>query len=475
LPLALVPWIVALFFERKRWIGLLSGAVFGLAFWCLSVSWVSFVVVNFGEQPSWMGPACVVLLALILSQWPALVGWTVVAAFPTGSRWRLISFPILWTAAEHARGVVYNGFPWNLTANALYRHPLWLQTASIWGAYGVGLVVAAVWTLFAAVLLAPDTGSRLRVSSALVVLLLCAGLFGLEADRPGAPLGPALRIDAVQPNVAQLERLNPEEAAESYGAVISWIRRAASRHPALIVVPESAFYGLTWQRSEILRRDLTVAASDCRCAILFNDIDEMPDGRYFNAARLLTPDGLLAGTYRKVHLVPFGEYVPLPRLFFFMKAVTRAVGAFSAAKSPVLLEQAGVKIGPAICYEMTYPTLAREEARSGATLLASISNDSWYGRAGAQEQHFSAAVLRAIETRRPFVRAAVTGVSGIVDERGRIVAEVPAGEPGIAEASIVPGTARTIWSRWGVGVPVAADLAAGLMVVLGLGVWRRNR
>ena len=470
-----MPWIAALFFEKRRGIGLVSGAAFGLAFWCLSVSWVSFVVVNFGEQPRGMGPACVVLLALILAQWPALLGWTIVSAFAPGSKGRLIAFPLLWMASEHARAVVYKGFPWNLTANALYRHPLWLATASVWGAYGIGLVVAVVWASFAAVLVRPRLRARLRIASGLVLFLLVVGLFGLEALRRREPAGPPVKVAAVQPNVAEQQRLSPEAAADAYARVVGAIRRAASEHPDLIAVPESSFYGLDWQGSEILRRDLTEVARECRCSILFNDIDELPDGRYFNAARLVDSLGRLSGTYHKVHLVPFGEYVPLPKLFFFMKTVTRAVGAFSAAESPVLLDDGEVKIGPAICYEMTYPSLPREETRAGATLLASISNDSWYGKAGAQEQHFAAAVLRAIENRRPFARAAITGVSGIVDARGRILAEVGAGETGIAEAAVLPEAGRTVWTRWGIAFPLAADLAAALMVVLGLFRLRRKR
>src|SRR5262249_48565325 len=156
-------------------------------------------------------------------------------------------------------------------------------------------------------------------------------------------------------------------------------------------------------------------------SVLFNDIDEMPDGRYFNAARLLAPSGLAATTYHKVHLVPFGEYVPLPRLFFFMKSVSRIVGSFSAAGEPVILRAGKLAIGPAVCYEMTYPSLARDEARMGATLLATISNDAWYGRAGAQAQHLLAMPLRAVEVGRPFARAAITGISAIVDSRGRML------------------------------------------------------
>ncbi|HEV2064204.1 MAG TPA: hypothetical protein VGS00_06615, partial [Thermoanaerobaculia bacterium] len=148
--LAPVPWLVALSTEEKRGRALLSGFLFGLAYWCLSIPWIVYVVTHFGGQSGWMGIVCLAILAAILGQWPAVVAWGVVAAAPSGSARRLALFPILWMASEHARSVVYGGFPWNLTGYALSRHPIWIQTASCWGAYGVGFLVMATAALLAA-------------------------------------------------------------------------------------------------------------------------------------------------------------------------------------------------------------------------------------------------------------------------------------------------------------------------------------
>jgi apolipoprotein N-acyltransferase len=276
---------------------------------------------------------------------------------------------------------------------------------------------------------------------------------------------PQVTVACVQPNLPQSARETAESAARQYHTVIEAIRRAAELRPDLILVPESSFYGATWQRSPTLQRDLSAIAASSGAAILFNDLDEESDEVYFNAARLLTPRGLAAATYRKVHLVPFGEYVPLPRLFFFMKSISRAVGSFSAAPAPVVVSAGGLALGPAVCYEMTYPSLSRQEVRDGATLLVSISNDAWYGKAGAQEQHFEALVLRAIENGRPFARAAITGISGVADSRGRVLARVSADVAGVARAAVVPRSRRTVWSRWGgVVFPGIADFAAIAMV-----------
>jgi apolipoprotein N-acyltransferase len=475
-PLALAPWAAALFAEEKRGRALFSGVLLGIVFWCLSVPWVSFVVTRFGGQPAWMGAVCVFLLSLILCEWPALVGWIAVSAFPARCPARLAAFPLLWMASEHARSVAYKGFPWNLTANALAEHPAWLQTASWWGAYGVGGLAAASGALVASLFL--FRGARRWAAAGGIVLggilLWAFGRWRMNRTDPSSVA--AVRVACVQPNLPQSARETAPSAARQYVTVIEAVRQAAARRPGLILIPESSFYGATWQRSPALRRDLSEIAAASGASILFNDLDEESDDVYFNAARLVTPAGLAVGTYRKVHLVPFGEYVPLPRLFFFMKSISRAVGSFSAAPAPVVLSAAGLSLGPAVCYEMTYPSLARREVRDGATLLVSISNDAWYGKAGAQEQHFEALVLRAIENGRPFARAAITGVSGVADSRGRIVARVRADVAGVAEAIVAPRSERTVWSRWGGAVfPGIADSAAIAMVLSALARARRQR
>jgi apolipoprotein N-acyltransferase len=474
-PIALAPWIAALFFEEKWSRAILSGLIFGLVFWGLAIPWVSFVVTHFGGQPAWMGAICVFLVALILAEWPMLVGGTLVAAFPARSPWRLAAFPVLWMAAEHARSVAYKGFPWNLTANALAQHPVWLQTASWWGAYGVGALLAAAATTLAGFVLA--RGRRRLASAALLAFLVAAaGVFGAHRLTEPTLAHARVRVACVQPNIPQAARETVEGAAHNYETVLDAVRRAAASRPDLILVPESSFYGLTWHRSARLRRDLSAIAAESGASILFNDIDEESEDLYFNAARLLTPRGLARATYRKVHLVPFGEYVPLPRLFFFMKSISQAVGSFTAADAPVVLSTDRLSLGPAVCYEMTYPSLARDEVRNGATLLVTISNDAWYGRAGAQEQHFEALVLRAIENDRPFARAAITGISGIVDAKGRVLTKIEADRTGVADAAVTPGAERTVWSRWGAATfPGIADLLSVAMVLSGIVRWRRSR
>ena len=466
LPLAPVPWLVALAREQSRGRALLSGFLFGMAYWCASIPWIVFVVTHYGGQGAVMGVVCLLLLAAILSEWPALVAWGAVAFAPAGAASRLAVFPLLWMASEHARSFIYGGFPWNLTAHALYRHPIWLQTASLWGVFGVGCLVFSVASLLA-------TGIARRRPSTFIAagtLALAAAIAGGIRLRMPEPASREFTVALLQPNTREEERRVPGGAAETYRKVIDQTLQAAASKPRLIVAPESAF-PLYWQRSERLRADLAAVASRSGGSFLFNDVEEMPDGSYYNVARVAGAGGLIGPPYRKVHLVPFGEYVPLPRVFFFVRQVSSEIGAFAAAERPAVLEDGDLRIGVGVCYEILYPSLSRDQVGSqGANLLATISNDSWYGKAGAQAQHFAGALLRSVETERYLLRAAITGISGIVDQKGRIRAETPPDQRALILGQARAFDMRTAWVRWGWWIPRAADAAA--VAVLLFGVFR---
>lgn len=469
-PLALVPWIVALARESSLLRALFSGALFGMAFWCASIPWISYVVTNYGGQSPIMGVACVVILAGILAEWTAVVGWGTAVAGPPGSWRRLAAFPLLWMAAEHARSIAYGGFPWNLTAWALARRPLWTQTASVWGSYGVGLAAASVSALIAAFAIS----RRPRPLAAAALAVVAVGLFG--ASRLGRPeeTGASRVVSIIQPNLTEEDRRSPDRAAASYETLRAQGLSAAAGRPDLIVFPESAF-PFYWEKSPRLRTDLLAIAAACRCPVLFNDVTWESEGAVSNAARVVTPDGLAPGIYRKVHLVPFGEYVPLPRLFFFARRISQEIGEFTAASEPVVLRSGPFALGVGVCYEIIYPPLARRQTEEGANLLATISNDSWYGRAGAQEQHFAGAVLRSVENGRYLVRSAITGISGAADSRGQIFGELPANQAGTLRVRVRLLDGKTVWTRWGHGLPYAADVAALAMLIFGLARRRSAR
>jgi apolipoprotein N-acyltransferase len=193
-----------------------------------------------------------------------------------------------------------------------------------------------------------------------------------------------------------------------------------------------------------------------------------PEMRIYNAAFLVQPDGTVGGVYRKMQLVPFGEYVPLKDLFFFVGPIVEAVSAFSPGTQPVLLPVGSHMASTAICYEVIYPNLMRRFVADGSELLTTITNDAWYGTSSAAYQHWDQAALRAIEGGRYLARAANTGISGFVDPYGRVLAKTTLFEQALVVEDLRFITARTIYSRIG-------DLAAWLSLALTMAALAASR
>ena len=172
-----------------------------------------------------------------------------------------------------------------------------------------------------------------------------------------------------------------------------------------------------------------------------------PEGGFTNSAFAIRPDGVTS-RYDKVRLVPFGEYVPLWGRLMISDSLVREIGAFTAGTEAIPLD-AGIPLGLAVCYEIVFPNVVGRQVQAGAEVLATLTNDAWYGTSWALDQHFAQAVLRAVETRRWVVRAALTGISGAVDPSGRVVQRLDAGDEGVLIADVRPAVGRTPAVRWG--------------------------
>jgi apolipoprotein N-acyltransferase len=184
--------------------------------------------------------------------------------------------------------------------------------------------------------------------------------------------------------------------------------------------------------------------SELRTPLLLGS-DEVEDGdtpKSYNSAFMIDNGGATAAVYRKIHLVPFGEYVPFQNLLFFVGPLVEAVSAFSPGTRVTMLPVEGHMVSTAICYEVTYPALAREAVKNGSELLTTVTNDAWYGESSAPFQHFEMAVMRAIEQGRYLVRSANTGISGIVDPYGRVLIRT-----NLFETAAVVGEARFVQAK----------------------------
>lgn len=456
--MALVPLLIALEASRKSF---LLGWLFGLSFWLVSVSWIAPTLETYGSLPRWLAFAGLGLLASVLALYTGLFG-TVARRLGPLSGWSLVVLPALWVLLEWLRGHLLTGFPWNLAAYAWVDMPGARELSSWVGSHGVSFVVVAVNVGLALMLF------HRRWALGTAALLLCSTSLA-TASRWGHPesesgKGPR-RVVIVQPNTAIETEWNASFFEASYRELLQMTRAACSG--GLIVWPESAAFPYTFDDYEFLRTDLHELASR-GCPVLFNTARREGD-HTFNSAMLVSEEG--ADRQDKRHLVPFGEYVPLAGLVPGLRQLARNAGGFSASPDIRLLAWEGEKIGVSVCFEITFPGEVAALVKRGATVLATLTNDAWYGDSAAPWQHLRAAQFRASENRRPLLRAAITGVSALIDSRGAIVDSLGVGEVGVLEGTVAGHEEFSLFSRAPWLTPAACSI---VLIACGVLRWRRR-
>jgi apolipoprotein N-acyltransferase len=307
----------------------------------------------------------------------------------------------------------------------------------------------------------------------ITVVAIVIGIAAWGARRAAAAewtrAGEAIRVGLIQGNVSLEERVNVTRLGAIFTSYLTMTRQAIRQGAELVIWPESAT-PFRFEDDPLAAEQVRTLARQARVPILLGS-DQIEAGaqglptKYFNSAFLVRPDGTTGAAYRKMHLVPFGEYVPAKRIFFFAAPLVEAVSDFSAGETATLLPVGAHKISTAICYEVVYPDLVRQFVVGGSELLTTITNDAWFGATSAPYQHFEQASMRAIEEGRYLVRAANTGVSGIVDPYGRVLEKTS-----IFQAAVLVGQVRylqtsTFYARHGDILPYASVLATLALVV----------
>ena len=471
LPVALVPLLLALDDLRPGRAALLGG-LFGVAFWLTTFPWIYHVVHRFGGLPAPLAAVALLLAAVVPSVPMAAMTALVALAVPRSMAARILVFPAAWVVQELVRTYAFSGFPWALISYPLAPWPLLTQTAALGGAALTSLLVVFVNAALAEAVRGKGRQrvGGLAVAAAVVAVSVATGAARLSRPEVFSP-GKELRVLIVQPNIEQDVRTAPGTAERIHFDVTGLTRALLRKAPSdLVLWPESATL-LAWPWSEGFRQEITRLCREEGTALLFNTVwSDRPsddDAPYFNSALLVDGNGVVGEPYHKLRLVPFGEYVPLRALFRWVPQLSQAVpGAFTPGTKAIPLELSGVRLGGAICYEVVYPWIVRAQVAAGADALYTLTNDAWYGDGGAQEQHFQAAVFRAVETGRPMLRAAVTGISGWIDGRGRTLARLgPGARAGIAgRLRVPPRDSRTLAGLLGDAVPIVC--AAALLVAI---------
>jgi apolipoprotein N-acyltransferase len=363
----------------------------------------------------------------------------------------LLAAPLVWVSTELGRTYLFTGFPWVLLGYSQVKVLPVAQLASIFGVYGVSALVAMVSAAAAVIVIETDRKRFVPLGTALLLVIVVAGWGSLRLNASALTrTGEPLRVGILQGNVDQAEKWDRQRANDIFGDYLRKTEQAIAAGAQLVVWPESSTpftfeddIQATEQLRELGRR------SGVPLLLGSDQIERAPGTKYYNAAFLTRPDGSTAAVYRKMHLVPFGEYVPMKQVFFFAAPLIEAVSDFSPGETGVLLPLRGHPVSTAICYEVVYPALVRAFVQSGSELLFTITNDAWFGRTSAPYQHFEQASMRAIENGRYLVRAANTGISGVVDPYGRVLAASGIFEPAVMVEDVRFVTARTIYTRIG--------------------------
>jgi apolipoprotein N-acyltransferase len=469
------------------WQGFLLAYACGILWYAGTCYWIYNTMRQFGGVNVPMAVIILILFCLYLALYHGLFGLLISllarqdSAF---SRRALLLSPVIWVAVELARTRI-TGFPWDLLGISQVDNIPLARIATVTGVYGASFEIMVVNSaLAAAFLLRREKRKQLLIAAIGAALVLQSGRL------LPVPTLPAERTALlVQQNIPILEGSDwTKDYLDGTLRDLTWIslhpavqpEKTQLPHPDLIVWPESPspFY----TSDPLLRQTLSDLARRSQSWVLAGSLgilnaNQTPDQatRMFNSASLVNPDGEWVGRYDKMHLVPFGEYVPLKRIFAFASGLTAQVGDFTSGESRDPLPADGSKLGVFICYESIFPDEIRQFARKGAGVYVNISNDGWYGDSGAYAQHLKQIRMRAVENARWILRDANTGVTASIDPYGRIVATVPRKIRTVLEAPYALSNVTTFYTRHGDWFAYLCAIISVLALIMRLPFRKRSQ
>lgn len=474
---ALVPLLHAVAgggMRRALGLGWLAGFVFALG----ALYWTVNPIDHYTDAPFVLALAVLVLLAAAMGCYMAVFSGGVYLARRTPVP-LFLSAPLLWVSVEWLRSIGPLAFPWVALGYSQYQHLDLIQVAELAGVYGLSAVIVAGNAAVYGVLARRSVSVTARITPLLLVAAVVGVLTVAGARRRmevlATPPAGEVRVGLVQANIDQGGKWDPAfrmAAIERHAALTA---RAKADGAGLVIWPETAvpFYFQTdgMERQQLVDLAVTMGVDLVFGAPGFSDAD----GRLklFNRAYLVRRDGTVGGTYDKLRLVPFGEYVPFQTLFFFVDKIVEGVGDFMPGTDATVFAVPEGRFGVLICYEGIFPDLSRRLVRSGANFLVNITNDAWFGDTAAPHQHLSMVTFRAIENRVPIVRVANTGISAIIDVDGHIRWQTALFAATARTDTIAWARRETVYTRHGDVLVWASGLAS--LVLIGYGVVRGGR
>ena len=421
------------------------GYTAGVAHYLASLYWLLFIPFPAGALAGWL--ALSAYLALYPATWVWLCwrlfpgkkfvveqgGWASAKELFASNWWQRAGWAFLcaalWTALEMVVAHFLSGFPWNLLGVSQHRILPVVQIAAITGVYGVSFLVVwfSVSLAFAFLRLVRQPGLRsgwLMELHPPLVVLLCVLFYGVHRLRQQVETDRELKVALVQPSIPQLLIWDHTEDANRFNKIMDLSSRALAAKPDVLIWPESSMPNFTEDNFRAITNLIT--AHKVWMILGADDAERRPNESdpvdYFNAAFLFDPNGRFVATYRKQHLVVFGEYLPLARAFPFLRRIIPVPGDFTPGDRFVPFELTKPRANAAvlICFEDVFPGVARRAASGGLDFLLNLTNDGWFGQSAAQWQQAASAVFRAVENGLPLVRCTNNGLTCWIDSRGRL-------------------------------------------------------
>jgi apolipoprotein N-acyltransferase len=453
---ALVPLLMSLNNEPPSRAFLL-GLIAGIAHYLTLIYWIVVVLGHYGNLNIFVAFLPFLLLCLYLALFPAC--FASLLAFFRDSRFFLLFMASSWVGLEYLRSKLLTGFPWCLLGYTQYECLPLIQIADLTGVYGLSFLIILTNGFICHLLFAFNHKKHkglLKWEFFIIVLaltgtLLC-GYHRLSEGQESKEQSTLFNAVIIQANIDQSIKWAPSYQAKTMEIYQKLTRKAHDSNASLIVWPETSVPFFFQDNMEFSPQVLSVIRDSETLLVFGSPAYKWIRGKthYFNRAYLVTPGAEPPQYYDKVHLVPFGEYVPLKRVLSFINRLVPAAGDFEAGHALAPLKHRDLSMGILICFEAIFPELARAHTRKGGRILLNLTNDAWFGMTSAPYQHLSMAVFRTVENRRPMIRAANTGFSAFIQSTGEITALSSLFSREILAASVaLTESALTFYTRFG--------------------------
>ena len=437
-----------------------AGFVFGVVYFFGTLYWIYHSINFYGGVSFVASISIVLLLCCYLSIYPAVFAYFFSSFIKKTRLPALLIGPVLWVVLEFVRSYAFTGFPWSSIGYSQYKFLSVIQVSDITGVYGISFLVLAFNCAIVDGLLIK---ARIRkmplfplsytiigfiIFFIVIVSSIGYGFWRLGQDRTGH----LVKAGLVQGNIEQDKKWDPVFQKYVMDTYIGLSLDAAGRSPDLIIWPETAvpfIFGDDKKNTE----QLLEFQRTLKSYLLFGSVLEKKTSSdqisLTNSVILLDKEGKKTYQYDKIHMVPFGEYVPLRSVLFFVDKLVTGIGDYIPGNQYIKAETPFGSFAPMVCYEIIFPGLVRKFYSKNGDFIVTVTNDAWFGNTAGPYQHFSMAVFRAIENRKPVMRSANTGISGFIDSNGRIIARTELFQRQVVTGEIKTDNTLTYYSRYG--------------------------